>query len=247
MPSKPPTPSPRSRAATASIAAVLGAVLAWPSPATAAGAPEVPATETPASSAETPSSPDQAAPADPAASTKPPTVEAALEAGDLATAKELATAARLEDPSAANWHREAEVLERMGDYAGATAAYQGELEAAPVGKRKAVRQDLARVQQAARGTVAGEPASTHRKELDRRWSSKRGAKKTKATQAPDAPADAKDDRIVRKWYFWVTVAAIVASAAAVTGIAVKAARDERGDALDLQRGPTLTGPPLLRF
>jgi hypothetical protein len=41
------------------------------------------------------------------------------------------------------------------------------------------------------------------------------------------PAPVKHERIIKKWYFWVTVIAIAASGAAITAIAVDAARDEQ--------------------
>ena len=95
----------------------------------------------------------------------------------------------------------------------------------------------------------GEPASKHRAELDRKWSEEAEPKATAKTRrrvpppSPRAPAD----RIVTKWYFWVTVGAIVASAAAVTAIAIRASRDDEPDALSLEPGPRSMGPTLLRF
>lgn len=182
--------------------------------------------------------------------TQPDTVDAALERGDLGSARELAKAQREADPSAANWRTEAEVLERAGDYGGAIAAYQAHMAALPDDAEQAhatAKADLARVKAQQRGTVAGEPASTHREELDAAWA----PKKKKANNKPKkkvavAPVDEPDDRVIDKWYFWVTLGAIVASAAAVTGIAIRASRQDQPDALGLQRAPT-TGPTMLRF
>nr|WP_276603403.1 serine/threonine-protein kinase [Nannocystis pusilla] len=55
----------------------------------------------------------------------PATVDAALAAGDLGTARALAEKAREADPSAENWRREAEVCQRLADYACARAAWKG--------------------------------------------------------------------------------------------------------------------------
>ena len=44
------------------------------------------------------------------------------------------------------------------------------------------------------------------------------------------------ERIVKKWSFGVTSLAIAASGAAITGIAIKAANDERKDSLDPSAG-----------
>lgn len=56
-------------------------------------------------------------------------------------------------------------------------------------------------------------------------------------------------KIYKKWYFWVTLTAIVASAAAITGVAIKAALDEPRDDLDMTAGSARiqAGPPGLGF
>lgn len=233
----------------ATIAVLVAVLLAWPSAAHAAPAkgPEGPASPSTSDATEAtePESPPADASSEPAPSES---VESALEQGDLSEAAEQATAARRADPSPENWRREAEVLERKGDYEGAAAAYQGELDALPEGDagRDRAAADLQRVRELSRGRVKTEPASKHREELDAKWAAP--TKKAAPKKSVPPPVDkAPEDRIVRKWYFWVTVAAIVASAAAVTGIAIKAARDERRDALDLQRRPSLTVPPIIRF
>jgi hypothetical protein len=227
------------------LAGVLAVLLAWPSvafagpPAKGPEGPEPPPAEADAG-AEAPPAEAEAPAEDP--------IGAAVERGDLSEAAEQATAARRQDPSPANWRREAEILEQKGDLEGAATAYQGELDALPKDDpgRDRAQSDLHRVREQARGRVETEPASTHREELDATWGPK--TKKAPSKKRPKAAAPtAAEDRIVRKWYFWVTVAAIVASAAAVTGIAIKAARDERRDALDLVRKPSITGPAILRF
>jgi hypothetical protein len=217
------------------IAAVLAVVLSLPGQALAE----------PASGPEGPAAPPVAE-ADAAAGED--AVAAAKDSGDLSRAVELATEARTADPSPENWHREGQIREELGDYDGAAKAYGGELAALPEDDpgRKGVLADLQRVRDEARGRVETEPASTHRGELDKQWTSSTKKGKKPAKRAEPA-GKSTEDRIVRKWYFWVTVAAIVASAAAVTGIAIKAARDEKRDALDLQRRPTLGIPPMFRF
>ena len=230
--------------------AVALAMVGVPAPAAARG-PTAPATEP----TEAEPSPAADAPAEPAPSPAGPgTVEAALEAGDLESAMRLATEARQKNPTPAAWRLEAEVAERRGDLAAAEAAYRGELKALPEDDAKArtrAEQDLARVQAKSRGTVAGEPKSQHRAELDRKWADEQGkassSQKTKRRVAPPPPPRAREDRIVTKWYFWVTVGAIVASAAAVTAIAIRASRDDEPDALGLEAAPRPMGPALLRF
>lgn len=191
-----------------------------------------------------------AGPADAAA---PTTVEGALQAGDLAAARDLAAAATEAEPSADNHLQQAKVLEQSGEYTAAADAYQAGLDALPADateRRAAVKSDHERVQTLARGTVSDEPESTHRAELDERWSPpppKPTKKKTKRKAPPAVPVDTRDDRIVNKWYFWVTIGAIVASGAAVTAIAIRASRQEQPDALGLQRAPSTQGPAMIRF
>lgn len=224
-------------------AATQGATQADPEAPTAT---EPPAEPTPEASPEagtettTPEGPGQA----------PESIEQALEVGDLATAAELAREARQADPSAANWHREGEILERLGDYQGAAAAYRAEIDALPEdaeAARRAARADLERVREASRGTVPDEPASQRRAELDERWAPTPKAAPAPKPKPQPQPVAPPDEKIYRKWYFWVTVIAITASVAAVTGIAIKASRDERDDALDLQRMPGVQGPAVFRF
>jgi hypothetical protein len=189
----------------------------------------------------------------------------AAEPGDLSALVDATTAAREADPSAANWRAEAEAKEAAGDYDGAADAYRGELEVLPedgpdaVAARRKSEADWERVREASRGRVEDEPESTHRAEFDRQWVPPAPPEQLRPAPRPEADPNldpnsdrGEDDRIITKWYFWVTVAAIAASAGAVAGIAIKAARDERGDALDasaLQPMPAgrLGGPGLIRF
>lgn len=238
------------------LALLVSIALCWPSSAVAG--PTEP--ESPKASDSTPSEPEsvkESAPPPrseakgPAAVAAPTTVDEAIEAGDLGTAAELAREARQADPSPATWHDEGRVLELMGDYEGAARAYRAEIDALPddaEAAKRAARADLERVRADSRGTVPTEPASTHRDELDERWAPAPAPPKPKPKAKPVPDAEPKDDeKIVRKWYFWVTVIAIAASAAAVTGIAIKASRDERDDALSLTPSPSMQGPPVFRF
>lgn len=181
----------------------------------------------------------------------PTTVDGALEAGDLDAAQELATEARKADPSAATWQREGEVLESSGEYGKAGKAYRAAAKAAEESEDAealaAAEDGLTRVKAASRGTVADEPESTHREQLDERWAPPAPPPKPEPKPEP-VPIEDKSDRIVTKWYFWVTVGAIAASAAAVTAIAIRAAREDQPDALDsLVPAPPARGVGVLRF
>lgn len=169
-----------------------------------------------------------------AAVAAPATIEAALETGDLGTARTLAEQARVADPSASNWRREAEVCGRLGDVACARAAWQGHLKALPKGAdRGEAEAQLAALEDMSRGTVSDEAASTHRAALDEARADKEAAlRPAPALAEGPKPAPPKRERIVKKWYFWVTTIAIAAAAGAITGIAIQAARDERADDLD---------------
>lgn len=204
-----------------------------------------------APTAPTPAAEPKAASAPEPASAAPTTIDGALEAGDLTTAKALAREARLADPGAATWQREGEVLEQAGDLREAGKAYHAAKRAAGDDATATAAADagLARVKASARGTIADEPKSTHRAELDPRWEPPAPKKATPPPELPPEPVT-EPDRIVTKWYFWVTVGAIAASAAAVTAIAIKAARDDQPDALDasaLAPAPASRGFGALRF
>ncbi len=219
---------------TAGVVAMATAIVGWTTPAHASpwGAPSARVL------------PMAASPGEPA------TIDGALEAGDLATARTLAKEQREADPTAANWQREAEVLEQSGESARAASAYREASKAAgdDVDAEAAASAGLDRVRATARGTVADEPVSTHRKALDEVWSPPPPPPKPEPAPAPAPIDEPSSDRIVTQWYFWVTVGAIAASAAAVTAIAIRAARDDQPDALDsLTRQPGPRGLGVLRF
>lgn len=184
--------------------------------------------------------PVTAAPAGPAA---PATVDAALAAGDLTTARALAEEARKAEPSADNWRREAEVCARQADLACARAAWEGHLQALPAGSdRAAAEGELAAIEELSRGTVEGEGPAVRREALDRARADKLAALRPRpASKDAVKPTTPRREPIVRKWYFWVTMVAITAAAGAITGIAVQAARDEQAD--DLDEGARLSVPP----
>lgn len=167
--------------------------------------------------------------------TPPPSAEP----GDLSAQAEAAVAAREAEPTPAAWRTEAQAKEAMGDYRGAADAYAGERDALPEGDidaRRKAEVDWERMRELSRGTVEGEPRSTHRAELDGQWVAPASPEDLRPAPRPKADPTIdngpRSERIVTKWYFWVTVAAIAASAGAVAGIAIKAARDERSDSLD---------------
>jgi hypothetical protein len=178
-------------------------------------------------------------------------VEDALERGDLTTARDRATAAREANPSPENWLREAQVLEQMGDFSAAIAAYKSHLRALPEGAKKQdrvrVEETIRALEESARGAVEDEPESTHRETLDQERADRIAAARPKPKPRPLPPPEPKDEKITRKWYFWVTLAAIAASGAAITAIAIKAATEDQPDALDTQSSPAPGGPALFRF
>lgn len=178
------------------------------------------------------------APASPAA---PATIEAAQELGDLSQARDLAVAAREAAPSPATWAAEAEAHAALADYGRAIGAWKAQRKALPsddAAGRAAASAQIKELEARARGTVADEPASTHRAELDEARAARLAALRPKPgpPKAPPKPPPPRE-RIIKKWYFWVTVAAIAASAGAITGIAIKAAREEQADDLDPRSGP----------
>jgi hypothetical protein len=169
----------------------------------------------------------------PATTTAAPVDE--VDTADLTTLREQAATDVASNPTASNHRRMAELAEKAGDYEAATTHYQAELKQPPAndaaGRARATA-DLQRVREASRGVIADEGASKHRAALDQ----KRSPSKPPETKPPvvaQPPAKvAGDDRIVKKWYFWVTLGAIAGAAAAVTAIAIKASRDDKPDALE---------------
>ncbi len=181
--------------------------------------------------------------APPAAAT---TVDGALEAGDLRQAHDLAVAAREDDPTPQAWADEAKAATALGDYEGAIQAWSGYREALDedaVSERETATATIKELQEESRGAVEDEPASTHREELDEARAARIAALGPKPEPKKDRPPPPKPkERIVKKWYFWLTVAAIAASAGAITGIAVQAAREEQMDDLSARGGAAPTGP-----
>lgn len=173
--------------------------------------------------------------------------DAALSKGDLQTALERARAQREAEPTAAHWATEARVLEARGELVAAKKAYAAALRAdgADDLDRSSVESKIEALEEQSRGRVPDEPESSHREQLDAERA-ERLAPPPDPEPKPTPPPPADEVKIVNKWYFWVTLAAIVASAGAITGIAIKAASDERKDSLD--RAATLpSSPAMLRF
>jgi hypothetical protein len=228
------------------ILSLLVVALVWlgmPARVLASAGPTPPAATPPTATEPTPKA--ETPPADAASAT----AEDAAASGDLTTMREQAAAATKADPSPANHHREGQLAEQAGDSSAALKAYEAELAVTrDAAARKSVQADVARVRETMRGRVIDEPASTHRKELDKRWgATKEGGTATSKTPVVAAPGPQKKERIVKKWYFWVAVVAIAASAAAVTGIAIEASRDDKPDSLD-RRAPIIgIGTPALKF
>jgi hypothetical protein len=155
-------------------------------------------------------------------------VRAALEDGDLTTARELAVARSEAEASADNYILEAEVELALGDYEGADAALRGAIDALPedADERVELAERRAEIEALARGTRADEPASTHRERLDRERAERLAVPEPPPSVEPiDAPA--KTVPIIKKWYFWVTLTAIVATAGGIVGVAIASAVDDR--------------------
>ncbi len=183
-------------------------------------------------------------------------VEDALAQGDLNSARERAVTQREADPSAENWKREAEVCEQLRDYPCAIAAWRGRLAALPEDahtERGNAELRIESLEEESRGVVADEPESTHREQLDQARADRiAAANPPPPTPEPKPqPETLADVQIHKKWYFWVTIVAFAASAAAITGIAVKSALDEQPDDLDTAsaggRGSFPSGSPGLGF
>jgi hypothetical protein len=176
----------------------------------------------------------------PATTTAAPVDE--TDAADLTTLREKAAADVASNPTAQNQRRMAELAERSGDYETAATYYDAELKKLDAGDaqgRARATADLQRVREKARGVIADEGASTNRAVLDAKWTPAKPPDAKPTVRPQPTTKVAGDDRIVKKWYFWVTLGAIAGAAAAVTAIAIKASRDDKPDALDrMGRLPT---------
>ncbi len=175
----------------------------------------------------------------PTGEAEPASVDAALASGDLMAARSQAEAGREAAPSVASWGILAEVCERQHDFACAREArtQQRDLAAKGSPEREAATARLAALEDMSRGTVADEPASTRRAGLDKARADRELALLPKPKlDMPKPKAPPPREKIVKKWYFWVTILAIAASGAAITAFAVKAAKDDQPDDLDASAG-----------
>lgn len=201
-------------------AGLVSLTLVLAAPATSLAAPVVGSTQEGPSAqpnAEPSEVPEQAA------------IRSSLEAGDLTTARELAVARSKAEPNADNFALEAEVWLALGDYEQAKAALDRAIAELPEdADSEALEQLREQIEASSRGTVADEPESTHREQFDRERAERFAALEPSAP-APSEPVDTPTARvpIVKKWYFWVTLGAIVATAGAIVGVAISANVDER--------------------
>lgn len=242
--SEPVHPSPIESLARRVCATTLALTLACLSPLTARAAPPEPSSDSkvePASpTSDTAELPDEAA------------IRSALEAGDLTTARELAVARSQADPSADNLVLEAQVWVALGDYENAQRAYTAARDALPedaVDERERIDGEIAALEDASRGTRTDEPVSTERERIDAARAERLAAlaPKPPAPQIVDKP---KPVPITKKWYFWVTLGAITASAGAIVGLAVSSSIEERRDNAGTAAGartPIPVGGMMLRF
>ncbi|TPV95467.1 MAG: tetratricopeptide repeat protein, partial [Myxococcales bacterium FL481] len=224
-----------------------GLPAAAPQPAPAAQpAPAQPAPAQPAPAQPAPYTTAQPAPAAQPAPQPVGSVDDALSQGDYATALQRAQSARIANPSAVNWLVEGVVLDRSGNYDAAIAAYSKYLELTQVGgdpnKRAEVQARVAALQNASQGTIAQDPASAE---------AQRAAQAQVATSPGGTSSSAAVDatpKATGRWFFWVALAAVVASAGIIAGVAIKASNDEDSDDLGgTVGGPMPASPALFRF
>lgn len=186
----------------------------------------------------------------PAPAAAEPSVDGALESGDLSTALELAREARKADPNPDTWQREGEVCEAMADLGCASFAYgralQGLDEDADAERYSELEARKGDVDLEARGVVESDGDSANREAIDGAREQRMQAALPPKPPPPKVDDKTEDTRIWRKWYFWLTVGTIVSGAVAVTAIAITAAADDRPDALD-RSGPGSMTPGGLGF
>ncbi len=193
-----------------------------------------------------------AAPASEAAAELPDeaAIRSALEAGDLTAARELALARSDAEPSADNFALEAEVWLALGDYERAKAALDEAIAALPEGAkedRAALTSLRDEIEAASRGAKPDEPESSHREQLDHDRVERLAALAPKPAPVPEPVDEPKPpEPIVKKWYFWVTLGAIAATAGAIVGVAVASSIDERNSD-SASRQPAPTGGLTIRF
>ena len=219
-------------------ATTLAVSLAWISPAVVRAAPAPEAEQAEREAPKTAELPDEAA------------IHSALKDGDLTTAREIAVARSAADPSVDNLMLEAQVWTALGDYENAKRAYTAARDTLPAEAtelRESIDEEIAALEKQSRGTVADEPESSERERLDAERAARLAALAPKLPEAPivDKP---KPVPITKKWYFWVTLGAIAASAGAIVGIAVSSAVEERrDDNASAGRQPIPLGGAILRF
>jgi hypothetical protein len=160
-----------------------------------------------------------------------------------------AQATRRANPSAENWAREGDLLAAKGERAAAIAAY-GEARARSSDATLAAELDgkIDAMASGPQGPLPGTEVVESPASVGEEASPEvPGA----ALAVNTSDASVEREPIVKKWYFWVTVVAIAASAGAITGIASKAAIDEqkatRGGPLPAPGAGNLAAPALLRF
>jgi hypothetical protein len=148
--------------------------------------------------------------------------------------------ARGQDANAASWEREGDELAAKGERAGAIAAYtEARSRATDDAKVAELDQKIAAAYEQAAGNLPATEVVDGSSDMAASSSEPQNPEVPGAALATDTE-DVKVERepVVNKWYFWVTVVAITASAGAIAGIASKAAIDERKAA----RAGTLVPP-----
>jgi hypothetical protein len=178
-------------------------------------------------------------------------VRSALNDGDLTTARELAVARSAADPSTENLVLEAQVWVALGDHENAERAYVAARDALPenaADQRELIDTELEALASVSRGTRADEPESIERERLDTERADRLAALAPKPLPPPivDKP---KPVPITKKWYFWVTLGAIAASAGAIIGIAAASAVEDNSNnaGTAAARQPSPVGGLMLRF
>jgi uncharacterized membrane-anchored protein len=151
-------------------------------------------------------------------------IHSALEAGDLTTARELAVALCEAQPSSEHFALEATVHLALGDYERAKTALDKAIAALPEGadaERAALLEQREQLEGRSRGSRFDEPYSKHRERLDDERAERLAALAPKPEPKPEPVDEPKPpEPIIKKWYFWVTLGAIVATAGAIVGVAV---------------------------
>ena len=140
-----------------------------------------------------------------------------------------ARSARGRDANAGSWEREGDELAAKGERAGAIAAYtEARSRATDEAAIVALDEKIAEVYARPSGELPGTQVLEAGDASEQEGPAPDGPSESSPTLASSsADADAEAEPVIKKWYFWVTVVAITASAGAIAGIASKAAIDER--------------------